>query len=350
MHTQSLINLLRHPESSAQLAEGDWNAIVLAARQNQLLGALAAQLPSSPGSDAVPEAVKRHLHLELLTAQRRSESALWELGVIRQTISADVDLVVLKGCAYVAAADANHAGRIFSDLDVLVDRRHLQRVETELIGGGWKPGKVNAYDDVYYRNWMHEVPPMEHVRRHTVLDLHHAINPPVADNPINSAMLLARKVEISPGLFVLAPLDRVIHCAIHLIQEGEPKKLLRDLYDLHQLLEQHCVEKPDLQRLLTRSRELGVGHLVSAAVGAAGRLFAVPTGVMPSTALQRCMVIAAQNAHVSGSAAGWMAGTAVLIHSHWIKMPLRLLVPHLCRKSFQAVFAKTNDANKDRES
>ena len=38
----------------------------------------------------------------------------------------------------------------------------------------------SAYDQRYYREWMHELPPLLHVRRQTALDVHHAIAPETA--------------------------------------------------------------------------------------------------------------------------------------------------------------------------
>ena len=347
MQTQPLINLLHHPESVVKLSDEDWNDIVMTARQNQLLGPLAARLKATASWNDVPPAVRRHLDLELLTAQRRGESAQGELAMIRRTISADVDLILLKGCAYLCAGDANQTGRIFSDVDVMVGRGQLAQVESELIGGGWKPSKVDAYDDAYYRNWMHEVPPMEHVRRHTVLDLHHAINPPVARYFVNPALLTATKVEVAAGVFVLAPLDRVLHCAIHLIQEGEPKKLLRDLYDLHLLLAQHSAETGGIDGLLSRARELGIYPLACAAAGAASEVFHGRSDTPRATLLQKLLVVAAIKAHDTYGIAGWLAGTAVLVYSHWIKMPLRLLLPHLCRKSAKALFSADKGKNQE---
>ena len=343
MPSTTLISLLRTPQAVGQLTGEAWNAVVLAGRQYQLLGALAALLQRSGHWVGVPQAVQRHLELELLTATRRSEAALWEVSVIRRTVAMAVDLVLLKGCAYIAAGDVNHQGRSFSDVDLMIPHSVLQRVEMELIGGGWKPSRVDAYDDGYYRNWMHEIPPMEHVRRRTVLDLHHAINPPVAAYYVNPELLRSSVVAISPGLYVLSPLDRVAHCAIHLIQEGETKKLLRDLYDLHLLLGQHCSGDDGLAALFARSQMLGVRHLVGAAVAAANQLFGQKTRELPSTWLQRCLVVGAQNAHERGSVRGNIAGLFLLTYSHWIRMPLKLLVPHLCRKSIKALFSRETD-------
>jgi hypothetical protein len=204
---------------------------------------------------------------------------------------------------------------------------------------GWKPSRVNDYDLAYYRNWMHEVPPMEHVRRHTVCDLHHAINPPVSRYYVDPEKLFASLVEVLPGIHVLSATDRIIHCALHLLQEGEPKKLLRDLFDLHLLLQQYLAPTQDLTRLLARANELGVDLPVITAVGAAQTLFSEKAAPLPRGGwLQAQVERAAVDTSGTNGAAGILAGWAVLAHSHWMKMPLRLLIPHLTRKTWLAWF------------
>ena len=47
--------------------------------------------------------------------------------------------------------------------------------------GGWATTHHDPYDQRYYRRWMHELPPMLHIRRMTLLDVHHAIVPATAD-------------------------------------------------------------------------------------------------------------------------------------------------------------------------
>jgi len=178
---------------------------------------------------------------------------------------------------------------------------------------------------------------MEHVRRHTVCDLHHAINPPVSRYYIDPEKLFAHLVEVLPGIHVLSPLDRIIHCALHLLQEGEPKKLLRDLYDLHLLIQQHLADEPDLVPLLVRADELRVGRPTRCAVGAAQNLFAEPSAHRHGSWLQTQVERAALSGG-EGATGDVVAGWAVLAHSHWMKMPLRLLVPHLARKTWLAWF------------
>ena len=337
--TLNLISLLQCPQRVSEVSDAQWNEIVETGRNSQLLGQLATALRRAGVFELVLPAVQRHLALDELTARRRAEAALWELKGMRRAIDPTIPLVVLKGCAYMAADDTNATGRLFSDVDLMVPRANLDTVESSLISVGWKPSRVNDYDLAYYRNWMHEVPPMEHVRRHTVCDLHHAINPPVSRYYIPPEKLFAHLVEVLPGIHVLSPVDRVIHCALHLLQEGEPKKLLRDLYDLHLLLQQHFGPDRDLTPLLLRAEELGVGAPTRTAVAAAQSLFVGNTTAQaPKGWLQKQVEVAALSTLGQGRLSGDLADWAVLAHSHWMKMPLRLLVPHLARKTWLTWF------------
>ena len=336
LHSATLIALLRSPAQALQVAEDDWTDIIVQARKAQVLGQLDARLQKGGRYRHLPRSVLNHLELATLTAARRTESAMWEVGVIRRAVDPQVPLVLLKGCAYAASKDANSDGRLFSDVDILAPREHLDSLESALFGAGWKPKRVNDYDAAYYRNWMHEVPPMEHVRRHTVVDLHHAINPPVSRFYVDPSRLFDRVVEVQPGIFVLCTADRVIHCCLHLLQEGEPKKLLRDLYDLHTLVAQHYGGSRGAEELLIRAADLHVLELVKTAVAAANVLFGTAATADGGIAwLEACLTRNAREAN--GGNQSWRAawsGTAVLAYSHWMKMPLRLLVPHLARKSF----------------
>ena len=341
MSADKLISLLRLPSLASGLDEGHWNAVVEEARKTQLLGPLAVRLLEADVLEQVPQAVQRHLALAELTARRRSEAAMWEVAAMRRAIDPAISLVLLKGCAYVASHDTNAGGRIFSDVDVMVRRPDLSLLESALVAAGWKPSQVNAYDQAYYRNWMHEVPPMAHVRRHTVLDLHHAINPPISRYYVNPDKLFECLVEVQPGVFVLGALDRVIHCALHLLQEGDPQKLVRDLYDLHLLYRQHAHTVDGRSRLQDRAKAFGVQRLLDTALGAAQTLFASDDeqNVKPSGWLERCLVRTARQVNQPSSWLTALSGTAVLGYSHWIKMPLHLLLPHLIRKAWVSQFS-----------
>jgi len=120
---------------------------------------------------------------------------------------------------------------------------------------------------------------------------------------------------------------------------------MRDLYDLHLLLVQHG-SGADRQQIESRAADLQVLHLVQAATGAAENLFS--TGQVDGARsgwLQLCVERAALAA-IDGSMIGAVAEFALLAHSHWMKMPIRLLLPHLARKTWVAWFPdKTSSSN-----
>jgi hypothetical protein len=343
MPLRSLPAILARPERIVEVNGDGWNTIILQARRTQVLGQLAARLAAASVMDKVPEPVVRHLTLARLTSRRRAEAASWEISVIRRAVALDTPIMLLKGCAYLAARDANADGRLFSDIDLLVPRVELGKTEAALTGAGWMPGKVNDYDRHYYRDWSHEVPPMEHVRRHTVVDLHHAIIPPISRYCFPTEKLFQSTEEILPGVYVPGNADRAIHCAVHVLQEGEASKVFRDLYDLFLLSEQHFPTAELRSNLFFRAESLGLRRVVATALAAADSIFSNSSSPIGTIAwLKRCLVGAALDSAVSGgnAIAGQVDSIALLAYSHWMKMPLPVLLPHLLRKTF----TKSSDA------
>src|SRR4029077_2269222 len=114
----------------------------------------------------------------------------------------------------------------------------LHEVEAALMLHGWFSTHDNAYDQKYYRQWMHELPPLQHNVRMSVLDVHHAILPPTSRLKPDSAKLLsaAQPIARMPGLRVLAPTDMVLHSATHLFHNEDLTHGLRDLADLDSLV------------------------------------------------------------------------------------------------------------------
>lgn len=333
MPLSKLVLLLRNAEAASGLPDAAWNSIIPLARQMQLLGQLACALKHASVISEISPAVRRHIALAELVSTRRTEAAMAEIAVIRQSIDPAIPIILLKGCAYAMANDPNACGRLFSDIDILVPKASLPRAEASLIGGGWKPDPVDAYDEHYYRQWMHELPPMTHVRRQTSVDLHHAIVPPISRFSFRIEELTARAQQIDSGIFVLAPVDRIIHCAAHLILEGETTRLLRNLYDLHLLLAHHCADSAKLRDLKTRASELGLERLLAAAAGAASRVFSGGSLHAGKSWLENCLVRAALRSNEGIGVLDQAVDGILLSYSHWAKMPIHILFPHLIRKS-----------------
>ncbi len=51
--------------------------------------------------------------------------------------------------------------------------------------------KSDPYDDLYYRQWMHELPPLVHGERGRMVDVHHTILPLTARPTPDAQALIA---------------------------------------------------------------------------------------------------------------------------------------------------------------
>src|SRR3546814_9784459 len=108
--------------------------------------------------------------------------------------------VLLKGTAFAAAGLSAGVGRSIGDLDILVPRDRIDAVEAALLGAGWEWVKPDPYDDVYYRRWMHELPPLIHRERDRMIDVHHTILPLTARITPDAAALIADRDRKSTRL------------------------------------------------------------------------------------------------------------------------------------------------------
>jgi hypothetical protein len=141
----------------------------------------------------------------------------------------------------------------------------LADVEAELLRHGWIGTHQSAYDQRYYREWMHELPPMVHIRRQSAIDVHHAISPETARWRADVARLWADVRDVPAAdsadgqrYVVLAPVDMVLHSMVHLFLNEELSHGLRDLADIDQLLRHFSSEAGFWARLVARAEELGL--------------------------------------------------------------------------------------------
>ncbi|MFN3544297.1 MAG: nucleotidyltransferase family protein [Thiobacillus sp.] len=329
----------------------DWDLLVRQARAAGLLARLSARLREHDLSAAIPAAARWHFEAADTLAQRQQVAVRWELQQIRAALDdLDAPVIVLKGAAYVAAGLPAATGRLFSDIDILVPREALAQVESALMLAGWHATGLSDYDKRYYRRWMHELPPMQHVARETVIDVHHAILPDTARVHPDSTRLRARAqpVEGLPGIHVLAPEDRILHAAAHLFHDGELPHGLRDLTDLDLLLRDAGADDAFWPRLTARANELELGRSLFYALRYLRHFLDTP---VPETAVSAlaphapgAATLALMDAVFSrvlapdhASCADRLTPTARMaayVRAHWLRMPPHLLLPHLFHKAF----------------
>jgi hypothetical protein len=345
-----LLRVLRAPGHMTQLPLADWELLLRQAAAANLVASLYCLAEQEQLMARIPDAPRRHLEWAGAMAARHRQAVRFEVRQIRAALArAGVPLILLKGAAYVAAGLPAAAGRLFSDVDILVPKVRLAEVESALMLHGWGNTHHDAYDQRYYRDWMHELPPMEHVRRRTVIDVHHAILPETAGARPDPASLRASAVAVEddPGVAVLAPADMVLHSAVHLFSDGEFHHGLRDLLDIHRLLV-HFGRTPGFwDALAPRARALELERPLFYALRYCARLFGTPVPAATFAAaapgqpnrlllalMDQLFGRALLPAHPS-CADGFSAAAAAVLYmrGNWLRMPPLLLTRHLFHKA-----------------
>lgn len=270
MSARLLVAAMRDPAGSAAAldAADGWTSLIAAARAEQMVGTLAWRLAGLP----MPGAVARILEDHRASADQGRTVALWEAEMARRALAPlGVPVVLLKGTAFVAAGMLAGQGRSIGDLDILVPRSELDRVEAALIAAGWEWVKPDPYDDAYYRRWMHELPPLIHRERDRMIDVHHTILPLTARITPDADALIADSVALENGLRILNPNDMLCHAAAHLFADGDLAGGLRNLWDIHCLIEEFGVEG-----LESRARHHGLWRAMHRAARLSNDLYGTP--------------------------------------------------------------------------
>ncbi|HTS53573.1 MAG TPA: nucleotidyltransferase family protein, partial [Burkholderiales bacterium] len=267
--------------------------------------------------------------------------------VLRALTAVDAPIILLKGAAYLMADLPPARGRFVGDLDLMVPQARIPEVERTLIAQGWAPADLEEYDQRYYREWMHEIPPLQHPQRETPVDIHHTIAPRTSRmRPDPEALLLTSVALANSRLRVLAPADMVLHSTLHLFNDevGAP---LRDLLDLHDLLCHFGTRTEFWDELLSHAQLHGLGRPLYYMLRHTQRLLGTPVppevdrraaASAPAPPLKLLMDSLFATAFVpkpvtqSRSAAGF-ARLLLYLRSHWLRMPPILLMRHLTIKA-----------------
>jgi hypothetical protein len=225
-------------------------------------------------------------------------------------------------------------------------------VESTLIDHGWLHMQLHPYDQRYFRKWMHELPPLQHKERRTVLDVHHTILPRTGRlHPIPELLFEStRRIENS-NLWILSPEDMVLHSAAHLFQDSELTGDLRNFLDLNDLFRYFGSRQNDFwARLISRSRAMDLSRPLFYAFRYCSRVLGTP---IPDQAIQASEsaappkpVLRLMDALVDAAlfspeplpqtGRALLARWLLYVRAHYLKMPPLLLFYHLLRKAIRS--------------
>ena len=354
MTADILLTALRSPESMTALSSVAWTELMQRGRRRALLGKLGTLAADAGVLGDLPPAVQRQFGSMMRLADHNANHLKAEAFQILHALrEIECPVVFLKGAAYALLDLMVDRGRVSSDIDILVPRDRIDAVEQTLQHVGWQPLALTDYDRQYYRRWMHEIPPLRHRIRATVIDVHHTLLPLTGRiTPDPKAVLQdAVSVEVHgrPALVPRAE-DLVVHAAAHLFQDGDLAERLRDLLDIHQLVTELSTTQGFWDRLAARAnlhqcgRPVGYAlHFTQRMLGTAVRgdvmqaLENKPAGLTART-LDTLVPVAIvpslpDRAPVSARVARWL----LFVRSHWLRMPPVLLARHLAIKAWQSL-------------
>jgi Uncharacterised nucleotidyltransferase len=338
------------PDRLDALQLHEWDRLLPEARAAGLLARIDVLLNERGMFDGIPDPVKPHLIAARRIADNERCAIRWEVNRIAHALAGvDTPVVLLKGAAYILCGLPNARGRISSDVDILVPKASIEQVEKRLLDHGWQHIKLDEYDQYFYRQWSHELPPLHHRDRGTVVDVHHTILPPIGRLHPDPEKLLEASVPLKGTKFnVLAPADMVLHSAAHAFQDGDLTRGLRDLVDIDDLVRHLGEKKIFWDELVARAEELDLCRPLYYALRysqfyletpIAQNILDVSKAWRPARTVSFVMDATVDNVITAGP---WrkdlclkLSQELLYIRAHWLRMPPYLLIPHLIRKALR---------------
>lgn len=342
--------------NNKEYTELEWEILIRQARASGLLSRLAT-FEKQFFIFQTPSFAINHLDSAYKFWQSQQRIVNWELHKLSRVFDKlHLPLILLKGSAYSAANLDAKLGRVFNDIDILVPKTRLPEVKEALNLNGWFPEPLSEYDKRYYEEWMHELPPLRHINTGASLDVHHNILPLTCSICPDANALLTQVVNVSGTKYwTLCFEDIVLHSASHLFLAGEFENGIRDLSDLDLLLREFSRNDVDFwQKLLDRAELLNFNRPLFYALRYTRIMLNTPIpeliyasfcrkhgNVLHIKLMDFLFLRALRPAH-SSCDDPWseFSRSVLFLRSHWLKMPLQLLIPHLVRKAWVRIIEK----------
>ncbi len=348
LNEHNLLRVLRKPESVTALTLREWDEVIRVARQSRLLAMLRYRLEAAAILQFVPPLPRGHLDAAGRLARHRHQQLRWTLAGIEESLRGlDCPIVLLKGAAYVMADRSFALARMPADIDIMVPRAALDRAEQALLDAGWIAQVTDPYDQRYYREWSHEVPPLRSPDGLFELDLHHTITPPAGSPRLDADSLFAQSIALPGSPWrTLASVDQVLHVAVHLFKGSELSSRLHELVDFECLLDVASRDPDFWPTLRTRAAELGLTRPLWYAVRFTQRILGKrlprlsgegspgwPARVSMHWIVTRALLPDPIDCPVSLDTR--IARTLGAVRYHFLRLPTHQLLPHLLRKSLR---------------
>ena len=341
-----LIELFLDPQVGLGFTESKWSHVITVLRHEKLLARFGFIAKEAGVMGGYPECIQRHYLSAMALAERHRKQVFSEVQELQKICTAKAKTwLLLKGAAYTITNSKAGLGRVYNDIDVLVDKMHLAQTEQYMQLSGWLPQAQSSYDETYYRAWTHEIPPLVHGHRGTVVDLHHNIVPPVSGRAPDMSALYQHIEMTAEAVPTLSKPALALHSAIHLFFNEECQYGFRDITDIVLLFEEF--NEAQWSTFMALATETDFIIEAELAVHFAHKLFQVQP---PKTILERFK----SEPSAIQKFRYWLFAAAVLpkhpflvqsftdtklwcimLRGHYLKMPIKTLCYHLIMKTYR---------------
>lgn len=313
----------------------DWTLLVHYCREQALLGSAYLYLQQHVGK--LPVEIISHFESGKIYADKQLQTMMLELLRLEQVFAnVDYPILLVKGVAYRLHRFKFAAGRVFSDLDLLVPANKVQTTVEKLQAAGFMDSTEHEYDRRYYLEWSHQHPPLRHYTRGSEVDLHHTIFFAKSSVVVDINRFIANSKQIESSCFSLpAPADMFVHSCLHLFFQEEHHKITKDLVDLFELYN----SIPDKQSIIESASLTNKPEVVAHGLNVISELFELQLSELEvSFILQQTSWISRQSLRyltstlTGGSGYDKLAKIWWVARGHLIKMPWYLLLYHSVAK------------------
>jgi len=327
-----------------------WEYIIQVLRETNLLASCYYRLKAENKIEELPFFALKHMKSAVTYSERQAKQVQFECKIIDEILSSvGITPLFLKGAGYTLRKSRNSLGRVYSDIDVLVDKSEIDAAEQSLSDNGWRSKPVSIYDDKYYREWSHEIPPMLNLQRGTIIDLHHNIVLPISGKNPPLKILTNDPCETEESGRVLSVVSAIIHSSVHLVINEDVSKGYRDLLDISTLIEDN-ESTAFWEELYSKSTTLGFIAEVYVCLILCQKIAKteVPGCILEKFALEvgtpfnnwfinNVYYLAIQpHSELIQTFKHKLAVFIVMILGHFKKMPLKVLIPHTIHKLYIA--------------
>ena len=346
---KSIIQLYIQPQLATSVSLRQWESLILVMRSEQLLARFGYRFREVGVLATLEKCVQRHFENAITLAEHQHTQIRYEAKKLSSYLKGKTKkLVFLKGGAYVLSNCSASIGRTCGDVDVIVEKSDITAVEKALILAGWCHKDINDYDDQYYRKWAHEIPPLTHGVRGTVLDLHHNLVPIISGRMVDTEILFRYTKTHSHGIETLTEPAMFVHSSIHLFFNEDFKYAYRDIFDLY--LMSKGKSSAFWIEVINISKALNFKSEVDKAIRYLSLCFELKLPPETISLFDKKLFVfelsfkdkvfisgLSPKHYLSTDFFGTISAWLLMLRGHFLKMPLPILFYHLTVKSVRAI-------------